>query len=320
VPPTVAGAFAGAFTEQQYQFLFSKYMTQHAKKYSHDQFFYRYTVFKANLDTIHEHNTNSGAEWTMGVNEFADETRDEFKVRFGFRNIKNDYLRSKNTIHTLNQVETANNASLDWRAKGKVQAIKNQGQCGSCWAFSATASVESAHAIATGKLLSLSEQQLVDCSSAEGNQGCNGGLMDQAFEFIISNKGQCSEAQYPYTAQDGTCMTPACTPVATLSSYTDVQAGNENAIMPALNKQPVSIAIEADQNGFQFYSGGVFAGVCGTNLDHGVNLVGYGTDTGKNYWILRNSWGTSWGEEGYMRIIRGKNECGLDSVPSYPVV
>jgi C1A family cysteine protease len=314
---TVAGAFAGAFTEQQYQFLFSKFMTQHNKKYTHDQFFYRYTVFKSNLDIIHEHNTNSGASWTMGVNEFADETRDEFKVRLGYRHVENGYIRSKNTLQTLNQVHVAANTSLDWRTKGVVNPIKNQGQCGSCWAFSATASVESVHAIKTGKLVSLSEQQLVDCSDSFGNQGCNGGLMDQAFEYLIKNGGQCTEASYPYQGVDGTCQT--CTPVAEIKGYTDVTAGNEAAIMPALNINPISIAIEADQNGFQFYSGGVFSGVCGTNLDHGVNLVGYGTDAGKNYWILRNSWGTSWGEEGYMCIIRGKDECGLDQVPSYPI-
>jgi len=238
-------------------------------------------------------------------------------VRLGYRHIKNDYIRSKNTFHTLNEIHVDANATVDWRAKGKVNPIKNQGQCGSCWAFSATASVESAHAIKTGKLVSLSEQQLVDCSGAQGNQGCNGGLMDQAFEYIIANGGQCTEASYPYQAQDGTCQ--KCTPVAQISGYTDVSAGKENAIMPALNGEPVSIAIEADQDGFQFYSGGVFSGVCGTNLDHGVNLVGYGTDGSQPYWILRNSWGTTWGEEGYMRIIRGKDECGLDSVPSFPL-
>jgi C1A family cysteine protease len=218
---------------------------------------------------------------------------------------------------------TALASSLDWRQKNAVTPVKNQQQCGSCWSFSSTGSVEGAHAIKTGNLVSLSEQQLVDCSTAQGNQGCNGGLMDQAFQFIISNGGITSEAQYPYTATGpNTCQTNV-TSVATISSFVDVTPGSETALMAAVNLGPVSIAIEADQECFQFYSGGVLSDPsCGTNLDHGVLVVGYGTDatSKQDYWIVKNSWGASWGESGYIRLIRGTNECGIAQEPSYPVV
>jgi len=213
-------------------------------------------------------------------------------------------------------------AAIDWRAKGAVTAIKNQQQCGSCWAFSTTGSVEGAWAIAKGQLVSLSEQQLVDCSGPEGNQGCNGGLMDDAFKFIIANKGICTEASYPYTAVTGTCQT-TCTPVVTISSYADIPASNETALYNAVGQQPVSIAIEADQSGFQFYSGGVFDDpTCGTALDHGVLAVGYDHDatTNLDFWFVKNSWGNTWGEQGYIRMVRGKNECGLAMMASYPIV
>jgi C1A family cysteine protease len=211
---------------------------------------------------------------------------------------------------------------VDWRQKNAVTPVKNQQQCGSCWAFSTTGSVEGAHAIKTGNLVSLSEQQLVDCSGAQGNQGCNGGLMDQAFQYIISNNGITTESSYPYTAQQGTCQTNV-TSAATISSFVDVTANSETSLMQAINVGPVSIAIEADQPCFQFYSGGILSDPsCGTQLDHGVLLVGYGTDSSTNtpYWIVKNSWGASWGESGYIRLIRNQNECGVAAEASYPVV
>lgn len=309
-----------SLNEEDYQTFFSTFVKKYSKKYTHDEFFPRYNIFKANYNKIRHHNQKKDATFSMAVNEFADMTFEEFHSKMtGYKRIDKGVYRSKNGPH--HQLK-ATAGSVDWRTKNAVTPVKNQQQCGSCWAFSTTGATEGAHAIKTGKLVSLSEQQLVDCSQAQGNQGCNGGMMDQGFQYIITNGGITSEAQYPYTAQDGTCNTNV-TSVATLSSFVDVATNNEAALLAAVNIGPVSVAIEADQQCFQFYSGGVLSDPsCGTQLDHGVLVVGYGTDstTNQDYWIVKNSWGPSWGEAGYIRLVRGSNECGIATEPSYPVV
>jgi C1A family cysteine protease len=309
---------AAVFREDEYQAMFTKFMQQYNKKYTHDTFFYRYTVFKQNVDKIELANRQKHS-YKLGMNIMGDMTHAEFKAtKLGYKRVDRSYLRAKNTEGPHTKV-TKIAASLDWRKKGAVTPVKDQGQCGSCWAFSTTGSVEGAHQISTGSLVSLSEQQLVDCSGAQGNQGCNGGLMDQAFEFIIANNGITSETQYPYTAADGQCNT-SVTSVTTISGYTDVTSGDENALLKAINIGPVSVAIEADQSCFQFYSGGVLNDPsCGTQLDHGVLAVGYGTLGGQAYYIVKNSWGQSWGtENGYVFIAQGDDECGIATENSYP--
>jgi C1A family cysteine protease len=296
---------------------FNDFTTRYNKTYNTDEYDLRYDIFRNNLERIREHNRGNHS-WTMGVNAFTDLTTEEFRMRYlGF-----NLGKSSNTIPRITDYSLKNVRDLpkevDWRKKGVVNPVKDQGQCGSCWAFSAISSIESNNAIKTGKLYSLSEQQLVDCSGSYGNQGCNGGLMDDAFQYAEKN-ALCSEDDYSYTAQDGTCK-KSCKGLVKVQSFVDIPAGDENALQTASASRVISVAIEADQSGFQFYSGGVFDGECGQNLDHGVTLEGYGSEDGKPYWLVRNSWGGSWGESGYIKLVRGKNQCGISNAASYPIL
>jgi hypothetical protein len=327
------------FKEEEYQLLFSKWMTQHSKKYETKDFFHRYNVFKHNMDYVFTHNQKN-TSYTLAMNPFGDMTSKEFVATHnGYKPRSRDFVKSKLApVAPVHAVKAP--ASVDWRTKGAVTPIKNQGQCGSCWSFSTTGSVEGAVSIREGKpAVGLSEQQLMDCSQAEGNEGCNGGLMDDAFQYIIDNDkkgGLCTEEEYPYQGVQGKCRAYSICAgnkgVATISAFTDVvpsQAGSDSDLQAAVAIGPTSIAIEADQMDFQFYSSGVFdAADCGTNLDHGVLIVGYGTSGGSNYWIVKNSWGASWGNAGYIWICKdncknlgaqGNNGmCGIKMDPSYP--
>ena len=266
---------------------------------------------------IEEHNAKK-LSYTLGHNAFSDMTWEEFSAtHMGYLN-----RAPKNVERGL--VETNTTAlpdAVDWVAKGAVTPVKNQGRCGSCWAFSTTGSLEGAYQIATGKLTSLSEEDLVQCDTAH-DQGCRGGLMDDAFDYIEKN-GIAAEADYPYSSGGG--VTGSCNTakskatVVSLTGHTDVPKDDEDALRAAVAKQPVSIAIEADKSAFQMYKSGILDNpACGTKLDHGVLVVGYGTDNGVDYWKVKNSWGTVWGEQGYIRMVRGKTQCGLASQASYP--
>jgi len=299
---------------------FAKFVSDYQKHYaSPTEFEMRYDVFRANFDMIKAHNM-AGHSWTMAVNEFTDLTHSEFVANYlGYKSSATSVRLSEGV--DLSGLFTTP-SSVDWTTKGAVTGVKNQGQCGSCWAFSTTGSVEGAVEIKTGRLTSLSEQELVDCSQAEGNMGCNGGLMDYAFEYIISNGGICSESEYPYVGETGTCQT-SCAKVSTITSYQDVAQNSESALEAAVVLGPVSVAIEADQAGFQFYSSGVFSGTCGTNLDHGVLAVGYGELSGQKYWKVKNSWGSSWGMSGFILMAKDISspygQCGIAMDPSYPI-
>jgi C1A family cysteine protease len=317
---TLVTLFASFVASSAYPKFFEWAETNNKVYSSNEEVFARKQIYDANVAKISQHNRENHT-WSMDVNQFADLSATEFKnLHSGCVLVK----ERKNLIGLFRSVDaSALPESVDWEAEGAVTPVKNQGQCGSCWAFSTVASTEGAWFLKHGNLVSLSEQQLVDCSSKEGNQGCNGGLMDYGFQYIIDNKGIGSEASYPYTAQDGTCKKVPS--VVTITGFKDVPTNSETALMTALVQQPVSVAVEADQNSFQFYSGGVMSASCGTNLDHGVLAVGYGTDnsTGLDFWKVKNSWGADWGLKGYILLGRGakfgsSGQCGIQMDPSYP--
>jgi len=304
-----------------------------AKKYETvEEEYHRFAIFIENLQKIAMWNTNSDNLASLRPNQFTDLTTDEFlRYVHGSNGKCFSGGRPKYTIggkssksSTIKQVGT-DPASIDWTTQGVVTPVKNQGQCGSCWAFSATGSIECRYAIAHGVLNSLSEQQLVDCSTAEGNLGCDGGEMDAAFQYVKKEGGLCSETEYPYKGVDGKCQATTCgTLYNPITGYTDVTKRDEQSLEDAAATGCVSVAIEADQFAFQYYSSGILTGTCGTNLDHGVLVVGYGTQGTQEYWKVKNSWGTSWGEDGYVLICKDCNkngdqgECGINDDPSYP--
>merc|ERR1712054_605252 len=270
---------------------FFRFIAEHNRQYAtRGEYHHRLHHFSKYLEFVNEHNSQNGNTWTVGVNQFADYTPEE-------RSAMNGYKADLKTNFNYPELPTDNLAdSVDWRSKGAVTPVKNQASCGSCWAFSSTGSMEGAHFLASGKLESLSEEQLVQCSTV--NSGCNGGLMDYAFEYAEKTP-MVTEDSYPYTS--GTGRTGHCDKTmeaggaVTVTGFTDVPADKSGAALKAaVAKQPVSVAIEADRMAFQGYTGGVITGsACGTSLDHGVLAVGYGTEDGEDYFLVRNSWGSS---------------------------
>jgi len=301
--------------------MFVQWTHKYNKVYSVDVFQYRWQLWKQNAIFIENFNQQSNRTFTVAMNKYGDLSGKEFgKIYMGLSS--KQPARKVNTNNVV--VHSAIPASVDWRTKGAVTGIKNQGQCGSCWSFSATGSTEGAHFLKAGlTLVGLSEQNLVDCSTSEGNEGCDGGLMDYAFEYIISgNNGIDSEASYPYTAEDGTCKFNAANVAAHLMSYKDVPSGSESALTSDIaTVGPISVAIDASHSSFQFYSGGVYyePACSSTQLDHGVLAVGYGASGASDYYIVKNSWGTDWGMAGYIWMSRNRsNNCGIATMASFP--
>jgi len=287
--------------------------------------------FADNEDIITAHNADGSKTYKLGHNQFSHLSLDEWREQMHFGLQKPE---GPSDLPVLTQTVVDRlllPVSVDWTQSGAVTGVKDQGQCGSCWSFSATGAMEGAYEIKYKSLVSFSEQQFVSCdnrSTGGKDKGCSGGLMDNAFDWAAKNKGICTEAAYPYTSGvskvNGDCAT-TCTNNANVApkSHTDVKVNSDDAMMSALAQQPVSIAIEADQKAFQLYKSGVFTEACGTKLDHGVLAVGYGSLNGVDYYKVKNSWGTSWGDAGYILLARGisqkEGQCGmLSGPPSYP--
>ncbi|KAK7830259.1 cysteine protease xcp1 [Quercus suber] len=286
--------------------LFESWVAKHGKTYrSIEEKLHRFEIFKDNLKHIDERNKEISSYW-LGLNEFADLSHEEFKSKYlGLKPASPETRGSSRDFSYRDVVDLPK--SVDWRKKGAVTPVKNQGSCGSCWAFSTVAAVEGINQIVTGNLTSLSEQQLIDCDRIFNN-GCNGGLMDYAFQFIVSNGGLHKEEDYPYLMDEGSCeVQKEKMEVVKISGYQDVPQNDDESLLKALAHQPLS---------------GIFNGHCGTELDHGVTAVGYGSLKGSDYIIVKNSWGPKWGEKGYIRMKRntGKPEglCGINKMASYP--
>ncbi|XP_035211228.1 cathepsin L1-like isoform X1 [Stegodyphus dumicola] len=284
----------------------------------------RRLIFEGHVNDIVKHNLEFDLgihKYRKGLNEFADLSHEEFvQTMNGFKGTKLN--ESSSTFIPPSNVDLPD--TVDWRQEGLVTGVKNQGHCGSCWAFSATGSLEGQHKKKTGELVSLSEQNLMDCSRPEGNKGCEGGLMSRAFKYIKKNGGIDTEESYPYTAEDGTCDFKISNVGATCTGYVKIPSGDENALQNAVaTVGPISVAIDASQRSFHLYSGGIYDEPnCSSQLlDHGVLAIGYGTEDGTDYWLVKNSWGISWGENGYIKMSRNKNnQCGIATKASYPLV
>jgi len=312
-------AVAFAHSEDTLQMLFEAFKVQHNKNYATIQEHgYRYRVFKQNLDYVEETNAQN-LGFKVAMNQFGDLTLEEFRSKY--LSAVRPTFSSNAMIHRATVQDLPTN--FDWRTKNVVTPVKNQQQCGSCWAFATVASVETAHALATGSLVSLSEQNLVDCSTQNG--GCNGGLPYLAYEYIIKNGGIDTEACYPYKGYDGTCRYSVNCRGATISRYVNVTSGSESDLLSAVAVNPCAVGIYAGSLAFQFYTSGVYSQRNCPNqmsqLDHGVTVEGWGVENGQAYWLVKNSWGSGWGESGYIKMARNAgNMCGIATMAAYPVV
>ena len=309
------------------------FKAEHGKNYNSDiEEKFRMKIYMDNKHKIAKHNGNyemKKVSYKMKMNKYGDMLHHEFiNAVNGFNKSINARLRSLREPVGAAYVEPANvklPEVVDWREQGAVTEIKDQGHCGSCWAFSSTGALEGQHFRRTGVLVSLSEQNLIDCSGKYGNNGCNGGLMDQAFQYIKDNRGVDTEITYPYEGEDDKCRFTMRNSGASDVGFIDIPEGDEEKLKSAVaTVGPVSVAIDASRQSFQFYSEGVYdEPECSSeSLDHGVLVVGYGTDENdQDYWLVKNSWGPKWGDKGYVKMSRNKdNQCGIASSASYPLV
>lgn len=319
----------GLFDEDQVRHLWQRFKARHGKRYEDTEDKTRRETFREHLHLITEHNVEADLgehQFTLGLNEFADWSRDEYKKFLtGFRPSRTPSAAEDAEPSLLSATPASLPTSVNWVNRGWVTPVKNQGQCGSCYTFATTGALEGQLFNKTQNLVSLSEQNLVDCSTTQGNQGCNGGVTDWCFKYVIANGGIDTEASYPYTGTQGSCQYKASNSAATCKGWVDIPKGNELALQQAVaTVGPVAIAIDASSVWFQLYRGGVYSSssCSSTNIDHAVLAVGYGvTSSNQAYWYIKNSWGTSWGSNGYMQMARNQNNmCGVATQASYPTM
>ncbi|XP_078492719.1 procathepsin L-like [Ciona intestinalis] len=306
-----------------------EWKTLYGKVYRAEEELKRQYIWLENLKYVTQHNLEADEgkhTYRVDTNQFADLSNDEWREL-----MTSQVTRSTNQMSFCNMTfmtvgdHVIAPKNVDWRKEGYVTPVKDQKQCGSCWAFSTTGSLEGQHFKKTGKLVSLSEQNLVDCSMKEGNHGCQGGLMDLGFEYIFDNGGIDTESSYPYMAKnEPKCMYQRSNSGATLTGCVDIKRGSESALMKAVaDVGPISVAIDAGHKSFQMYKSGVYyePSCSSVKLDHGVLAVGFGADNGEDFWLVKNSWGPIWGMEGYIMMSRNRdNNCGIATQASYPLV
>jgi len=301
--------------------LFSDFVSHFGKTYkSSVERAARQQVFHKNLRLVNSVNRQHKG-YTLAMNHHGDRSHDEYLSLLNTQRPPQNNGASRN--HVSQHTEDLP-SSLDWRDKGAVTPVKDQGVCGSCWSFGAAQTIEGSLFVQTGKLVRLSSQALVDCSWYQGNTGCDGGLDFQGYQWMMKvNGGQIpTEESYPYLMVNGLCHADRAEYGATITGYVNVTSGDNSALQDALYSQgPISVSIDASQDDFSFYSSGVYYNPNCKNgmndLDHTVLAVGYGTENGQDYWIIKNSWSTHWGDEGYVKMSMLNNNCGVSTTPTY---